>query len=215
MSRLAAWRQRRAAAAARRLCRGLVALDDLAISTDKSEREHGYTKWYERHLDPGTIRTLVEIGVNEGGSMRMWRSWLPEARIIGFDIDRRAESFCEGLDVDVIIADGTTFDMETAALAGMVPVDVVVDDGSHDGFEQVRALHNWWPHLNPGGWFVIEDLETVWHHGFAGGREIESSIHAWLRHAILGSTPTASPSHPEVAEFHAYEQILFLRKGPA
>ena len=188
-----------------------MSLDDYATHTDKGSGGHGYTKWYERHLDPAAIRTLVEIGVNEGGSMRMWRNWLPEARIIGFDTDRRAEAFCEGLGVEVIIADGSTFPAESEVT--VIPVDVVVDDGSHDGLEQVRALHNWWPHLNPGGWYVIEDLETVWHPGFMGGREIELSLHAWLRHAILGATPTASPGHPDVAEVHAYEQIVFIRKG--
>ena len=57
--------------------------------TDKGSTGHNYLGFYEFFLAEwtGSCRTLLEIGVGGGGSLKMWRDWLPHARIIGFDND--------------------------------------------------------------------------------------------------------------------------------
>ena len=55
------------------------------IDTDKST--HGYTGFYDEIL--GHLReqpcTILDIGVNTGGSIRMWEEGFPLAKIIGID----------------------------------------------------------------------------------------------------------------------------------
>ena len=52
--------------------------------TDKGST-HSYIEFYERLLEPYRQKpcTLMEIGVAWGGSLKMWRDFLPQAKIIG------------------------------------------------------------------------------------------------------------------------------------
>ena len=188
-----------------------------AAGTTTDKGAHGYLLLYERHLDPSRIGTLLEIGVHRGGSLLMWHRWMPHAEIIGIDNDPSRIWEHDGLgdlhggvpNVEVIEADacGYTF--------GARRFDVVIDDGSHDGNEQTRCFDLHWPSVAPGGWYVIEDLETVWRDEWPGGGAAWALLSQLLRATLLGRTPTApaaAPGAPEVAELHAYEQIVFARK---
>lgn len=55
--------------------------------TDKSV--HGYCPHYERRFAGWRHKpiTLLEIGVDAGASMRMWRDYFPNAKITGVDIN--------------------------------------------------------------------------------------------------------------------------------
>lgn len=54
---------------------------------DTDKGHHGYLPLYERHLVREEITTLLEVGVFNGGSLRMWARWLPKARIVGIDVE--------------------------------------------------------------------------------------------------------------------------------
>lgn len=136
-------------------------LDRLAIKhgTDKSSLEHGYTRWYEQYLAPWRDKPikLLELGVWNGASLRMWRDYFTKGTIIGLDNARR--------DVDTngcIVAIGEQ-DSKTSldALASMfAPFSVIIDDASHISSKTIRSFELLWPHLAPGGLYVIEDLQT-------------------------------------------------------
>src|ERR671910_2135449 len=63
-------------------------LSAAASQTDKGPSQHNYTELYERLLfDRKDDRiTVFEIGVAEGGSLAMWQSYFPNARIFAIDI---------------------------------------------------------------------------------------------------------------------------------
>lgn len=170
--------------------------------TDKASAAHDYLGVYERHLVPADIHTLTEIGVWTGGSLRMWARWLPDADIIG--IDTQPQNYVvpsENAPPNVSFVEGDVTTIEPW------PSDVVIDDGSHHGDDQLAAFDRFWPLLRPGGWYVIEDLETVWHDEFRCGQEMRSflahRLEGALRHHDVGSG---------IAELHAYEQIVFVKK---
>ena len=50
---------------------------------------HNYVPLFVRHFEPcrTTVRRVLEIGVEAGTSLRMWRDYFPNAEIWGFDID--------------------------------------------------------------------------------------------------------------------------------
>lgn len=57
----------------------------LGHETDKSSDGHGYMDAYERILNP-ELRTILEIGVASGGSLRMWSELFPHAHVVGVDL---------------------------------------------------------------------------------------------------------------------------------
>ena len=140
---------------------------------------NGYTPLYSAllsHLREDPI-TLVEVGIGTmipdapssmqgyalpgyrpGGSLRAWRDWLPEARIIGLDVqpdtqfveDRIETRLCDSTDAESV---ASTFER-----LGLVEADVIIDDGSHLDVDQIRTMRNLLPRLKKNGLYVIEDV---------------------------------------------------------
>lgn len=134
-----------------------------AHGTAKAGWGHGEERMatYEHLLAPRRREpiTLVEIGVLRGDSLRLWRAYLPNARIIGVDVNEEVRALrIPG--VEIRIGDQS----DTAFLAGLVAaaplIDVVIDDGGHRAEQQLTSLLHLWPHLAPGGIYAVEDTET-------------------------------------------------------
>jgi hypothetical protein len=121
---------------------------------------HSYDRVYNelfgsrRH----TVKHLLEIGVWKGDSLRVWADWFVNAKIVGLD--------CEPVIVhhpriDVWIGDV----FWTEWLKGIVDVyssfDVIIDDGPHTENAQLAAWNVLFPHLSPGGVYVIEDVQSL------------------------------------------------------
>ena len=115
-----------------------------------------YTPFYEELLAGRDVRRLLEIGIWEGQSLRMWAEWLPEAEIWGVDIDPARLVF-EGR-----IRSSACDQGDPAALAHLARsigvLDVVVDDGSHLAIHQGISANALLPFVAPGGLYIIEDV---------------------------------------------------------
>lgn len=121
---------------------------------------HGYTPIYyslfvNRERD---VKRVLEIGVNSGASLRMWRDFFPKAMIYGFDID--SGCIFEEERIKCYEADGGVAASLRAAIVntGDLPFDLIVDDGSHDYDHQVTSIVNLSPHLTRHGILVVEDV---------------------------------------------------------
>lgn len=134
---------------------------------------HRYTDLYDLILAPlrDEAITLLEIGLASGGpetlsgrlertvpspSAGMWLEYFSKAEIVGFDIcdfshlQNKRFTFVRG---DAGNADDLTKLRSTSA-----GFDVIVDDGTGASYHQQFCLKYLWPHLNPGGLYIIEDL---------------------------------------------------------
>lgn len=121
-----------------------------AKQTDKGTL-HSYVPFYEGLFAPYKFQmiTLVEFGVLNGGSLRMWRDYFSVARIVGIDIEQPAE-----------LQAGVKFILGDACKLEPFDTDIVIDDGSHLLAEQIAAFERWWPHVRPGGHYIIEDIQS-------------------------------------------------------
>jgi hypothetical protein len=133
-------------------------LNDLALkhNTDKATPGHGYTRWYERLFSPlrNTPLTLVEIGIWEGASLRMWRDYFPHATIVGVDnADRNIQ-----IDNTQVVISGQDHPSLPALLP--TPIDILIDDASHINALTIKTFQNLWRLVAPGGFYIIEDLQT-------------------------------------------------------
>lgn len=134
----------------------------LKLNADKSSRFHNYLDFYEQNLPDRNFKgRLLEIGVMDGLSMRMWREYYPNAEIVGLDI--KDMSFMHNDDwkvpesVKLIRCDAT--DAKQVKDLGMF--DIILDDGSHYTKDQQKSFELlYYSHLNDGGVYIIEDLWT-------------------------------------------------------
>ncbi|MGE5689863.1 MAG: class I SAM-dependent methyltransferase [Pseudomonadota bacterium] len=116
---------------------------------------------YDRVLAPyrQADLTVLEIGVLDGASLRMWRDYFPNGRIYGIDIDP-ATSVHAGDRIGVFNgaqSDCAFLDRVLDAIGG---VDLVVDDGSHLARDQIGTLLHLWPRVRADGTYIVEDTHT-------------------------------------------------------
>ena len=133
----------------------------LTYGAHTTEICHNYTPSYYGLFKgrEDKVKRVLEIGVNAGCSQRMWEEFYPNAEIIGLDIDRNY-LFNEGR-IHCFYADQNNPESLRDALAAAGPglFDLIIDDGSHIPEHQRASLPVLLPHLAPGGFYVVEDLE--------------------------------------------------------
>jgi hypothetical protein len=196
---------------------------------------HEYTDAYTTHLKEFRRRknVLFEIGVGgdprnyatptPGGSLRVWRDYLPFSKIIGFDIEAKDVNL--GRRVEFIRGDQTRVkDLEMAVTRLGIP-DIVIDDGSHMIDHARISFDVLFPLMPSGGLYVIEDLHTSYSHGWGGDipapdgtavgltKDLVDMIQA---HDITFRRFTFEPGRPPVSHgvnsMHVYPGITFIRK---
>lgn len=157
-------------------------LDEIAVEskTDKSSEAHGYTKYYAKFFEP--IRkeklNILEIGIQNGYSLKMWREYFPKARIVGLDIVD-----CKHMDesrVETVVGSQNNpyFLKELHETKG--PFDIVIDDGSHQSEDMRISFETLFPLLKSGGIYVVEDLHCCYWPEFANRYTFMTYIKALL-----------------------------------
>ena len=184
---------------------------------------HHYLPLYDRYFSPyrrSNIRFL-EIGVSEGGSLHMWRSYFgAEATIFGVDINPNCAQF-DGVAGQVRIGSQADPAFLAAVVAEMGGVDVVLDDGSHH-MDHVRAsLKTLFPLLSIGGLYMIEDLHTAYWRSYGGsftGKEnffsdlktMIDDMHHWYHPGEISNPDLAA----SMAGLHVHDSIVVIDKQP-
>lgn len=132
---------------------------------------------YELKSLQGKRVSLLEIGVQNGGSMQVWAEYFaPSSELIGLDIDARILALQHPENVTLCVADATVGD-DLARVLGDRTFDVIVDDGSHHSDHIRRSFCHLFGRLNPGGRYVVEDLHCAYWPDLGGGlRENGSAI---------------------------------------
>jgi hypothetical protein len=124
----------------------------------------------------GPIR-LLEIGVQNGGSLQIWSKVLPVgSQVVGIDTNPRCAELPFGGDVRIIVGDATDRDSVNKHLTGEL-FELVIDDGSHVSPNVIASFFVCFPLVAPGGAYIIEDLHaSYWTTHLGGFRRPGSSI---------------------------------------
>lgn len=128
-------------------------------SCDKSD--HGYMELYAQ-IVPKTTKRLLEIGLLRGESALLWLEWLSKPQNVDFienstdHIDLQTLNDITDHGARVFFQDVKQINVEELADT----YSVIIDDGSHNNQDQIQAFMRLWPLVEPGGWYVIEDLHT-------------------------------------------------------
>jgi hypothetical protein len=126
--------------------------------TDKAY-DHQFLDGYDNFFTECNIevKTLIEVGIFDGNSLRMWRDYFPEAMIYGIDFEPRRliyenkikSFFGDQSKVNTISDIVKKFDC-----------DVFIDDGSHFIDHQINTFNEIWPLLKKEAIYIMEDLHT-------------------------------------------------------
>lgn len=131
--------------------------------------EH-YFPIYERHFAPWRDRTMtfLEIGVDRGGSLQMWRRYFgPLATVVGIDIDPKCRAH-EQDGVFVRIGDQSDPKFLASVAEEFGAPDVVLDDGSHQMAHIEATFDFLYPRLPKNGVYMVEDLHTAYWPKYGG-----------------------------------------------
>lgn len=135
-------------------------------NTDK-HYEHDYFKLIYNNLfkdKKKTIKKFIEIGIDRGGSIELWRDYFINAEIIGLDINLDlAKNYLGEKNIDRIILKkmDQTNQTELNEFSELYQdVDVILDDGSHRMQDQQITFAKLFKMLKSGGIYIIEDLHT-------------------------------------------------------
>lgn len=151
-----------------------------------------YFEIYHRHFarfrdEPVTI---MEFGVNQGGSLQMWQDYFhADSQIIGIDLDPRCQQF-EGGNVTIEIGDQEDRGFLRGLAERYGPIDVLIEDGGHHMGQQIATFEEIYPAMSPDGCFLIEDLHTSYWPRYGGGyrregtfveyaKGLSDQLHAW------------------------------------
>lgn len=111
-----------------------------------------------------SVSNVLELGVQWGGSLMLWSSWFPNAKVIGLDIYEGVPQHYDEMrgdrefpNVEIRIQDG--YAEPVIAEHENDFYDYVIDDGPHSLASMVIAIHRWLPKVKPGGKLVIEDIQ--------------------------------------------------------
>lgn len=139
-------------------------LDILAIKhkSDKSSRFHNYASKYDRILAQyrETFQSVLEIGVAQGQSIKMWTDYFTKATIHGADISKASES-CEEYSgrIEFHLLDQSN-EAQLKNMEQFSPFDLVIDDGNHFWKEQILTFNTLFPYVKSGGIYIVEDTTT-------------------------------------------------------
>jgi len=196
-------------------------LDELGRKhgTDKSSARHDFLRKYERYLSPfteGRVK-LLEIGIHDAASLRMWRDYFPNGSIVGCDIKEAKRKFAEDR-VQVEIGDCGQEDFLRTIAETHGPFDIIVDDGSHLWKHQQTAFLTLFDALAPGGVFIIEDIHTSYHPRY-GAPDVTPTVE-WLKNAVdmlvPGSEYSKLPKQARHVERHwraEVDELIFIRES--
>jgi hypothetical protein len=163
-----------------------VSLDGIALKyrVTKGSFYHDYMPVYERYISgiSQEATDILEIGIDEGRSLKMWAEYFPNAIIHGVDILPKCKAYEEcRIKVYIGSQDDEKFIKESF---GDKKFDLIIDDASHLSHQQIATFHLLFDNVKPGGYYVIEDVCCSYWESFGGGLKKQNTAVEYFKDKI-------------------------------
>jgi hypothetical protein len=138
--------------------------------TDKDFTHNYYNSVYENFFSPikNDVKLVCEIGIGgfwgemnwlPGNSLKVWRDYFTNAEILGLDIVKHEN--IDDLDrIQIDWIDQSKLDVVVDYSNKLNNYDIIVDDGSHNIYDQQITFAHFFKSLKSSGIYVIEDLHS-------------------------------------------------------
>ena len=129
----------------------------------------GYFEIYEKYFKKLRLKKLniLEIGVDDGGSIKIWKKYFPRSKIVGLDIAKMSFSI-KG--VDLIQGDQSDINILKKIIKKYKYFDIIIDDGSHHSKHIIKSFKYLFDSLKNDSLYIIEDLQTSYIPRYGGSR---------------------------------------------
>lgn len=184
-----------------------------------------YFEIYDRHFAAfrGRPLTVLEFGVSQGGSLKMWRDYFgPGLKLVGVDINPNCRQF-EEEGVRIVIGDQGDRSFLRHLAAELPPIDILIDDGGHTMAQQIATFEELFPKIAPTGVYLCEDTHTSYWKRWGGGVRRRGSFIEYSKRWVddLHAWHSREPSRLAVGDFtktahsvHFYDSVVVVEKRP-
>ena len=154
-------------------------------NTDKSSIIHDYLKKYEKYFPfKRTDKiTLLEIGILNGESLRTWKDYFVNAKIIGIDINPECKKHEEER-IHIEIGDQSDESFLKNITNKYGSFDLIVDDGSHINSHVITSFKFLFNFVKSQGLYVVEDASSSYWWDYGGGLKKEGTSIEFFKNII-------------------------------
>ncbi len=183
--------------------------------TDKSIR---YLNNYEQMFQPYIDKEIkiLELGINKGGSLLLWRDYFKRGDICGLDISPtqledptgRIHAY-QGRQDDTCLLDKIANERAPEGF------DVIIDDCSHIGeLTRISFWHLFKNHLKKGGLYIIEDWRTGYWNKWLDGRQYNPRNKTFMNklRAVLRKTIDLLPINKRGKLYYYLDKAIYYKQ---
>jgi 23S rRNA U2552 (ribose-2'-O)-methylase RlmE/FtsJ len=195
--------------------------EELSLENYETDKQlSGYIPIYDRFFQSLINQkiSLLELGINKGGSLKLWRDYFPNGQVTGIDINP-PKNIEFGERINIFQANQTDTIALTQIASSLAPkgFDIIIDDASHIGYYTKKSFwHLFNNHLKSGGMYFIEDWGTGYWSKWRDGKNY--SEHISFRHKLFGNLVNSNRflSHFGFAKIpfknHGYGMVGFIKQ---
>jgi len=180
-----------------------------------------YFEIYERYLNEFRSKEprFLEIGVQYGGSLKMWKEYFENGNIFGIDINPDCKNL-ESKDIKIHIGSQNDKSFLNNFAKDIKELDILVDDGGHTMEQQINTFEILFPILKDGGVYICEDVESSYQNMYGGGPKRNGTFIEYCKDLI--DIINANHSHfftlkpsklsKQIEFIHFYNNVVVIKK---
>ena len=182
----------------------------------EAHKKDEFLEIYDKHFFPWKDKhtRLLEIGVQYGGSLKIWREYFKDLELTGVDILPGCTQYATDT-TKILIGDQSNRDF----LESLGSFDIVIDDGGHTMVQQQETFKVLFPKLSSGGIYVIEDTHTSYWKQFQDSSLKTTDFVKSLTDQINADATMSSRCEEvrientyEISSIHFYESVILIHK---
>ena len=179
------------------------------------DKQISFLPIYERLLSKYKNQqiTIMEIGIKYGGSLHMWKSFLgSKAKIYGVDIVEH--TLFKEPQIECFLGDQGDRNFLKTLPAIVGPIDVLIDDGSHVGRDQIATFEELFPYVVSGGFYFCEDLQVSYRDTHEGGYKKPGTMIEYCKDLIDSIYPKENTAIKDwgIDWIYFYNSLIVIKK---
>ena len=204
-------------------------LHEISAKYGTDKYHHGFATEYHKYFEAirNDVKSLLEIGILDGGSLRMWRDYFPNAEIYIIEFfEDEYRNLWQSPDTKIpnvtVISGNQSYPSTWEEIPNVL--DVVIDDGSHVPEDQIASVELGFSKLKSKGLWFIEDTHCNFHKNYNVGGD---KLYHWIMNMVVKQQipylstmgdfykiqPLLKGIEKNIFAYHLYKSMIVLEKS--